>query len=187
MSEKKTKDCEWRKAQHYIAELLKYNGFKVWEERSIKSGRVDILAKREIRERTYYLVFEVKHYQKITSALECKFEEQLQSYLLNLIKREIKTKTINSIRKNAVFIGYLVLTNDYGIYHNRKVNWNKGRIGDSAVIEEIWTRNVYLFCSIPKHIQQNLEKIGLNMCVQTSIETFLNQKEDDKEKEEKEE
>ncbi len=163
----------WRKVQLKIASFLKNNSFDIWEERSISNKRFDILAKRKYQNKTYYLVFEFKHYEKVTASTEDKFLEQLHEYLQLLIERELKRKGFNHVSKTYIFIGYLVLSKDYGIYKNRRKNWRKNRLfPENKDLEYIWRRNLYLFSSTEKFIRNNLESIGLAFYTQSSLEDF---------------
>lgn len=169
-------NTEWKIAQNSIAKLLNNNSFEVWEERRIKNKRIDILAKRTVGDTIYYLIFEVKHYNKVTAGTEDKFLEQLNKYLELLIKRELERKKFNYVLKKIIFIAYLVLSNDYGIYKNRRKNWRKERLfPDNRELEEIWKRNVYLFSSTQKYIQKNLESVGLPFYSQTQISDFFSE------------
>jgi len=164
----------WQEAQKSIADFLKNNSFMVWEERRIENKRVDILAKRSYNNKTFYLVFEVKHYEKITSSTEDKSFEQLEDYLRLLVNREIKRKAKKHILEKYLFVGYLVLSKDYGIYLNRKKNWRtKQHFSDDKILSEIWRRNVFLFCSSQKHIQPNLESIGFKFYSQSKLSDFF--------------
>jgi hypothetical protein len=164
---------EWQEAQFNVASILKNNSFEIWKERSIGNRRVDILAKRSFNNKTYYIVFEFKHYQKVTASVEDKFLEQLRDYLRLLIERELGRKGFKHISKKYVFIGYLVLSNDYGIYTNRRRNWRKEKLfPENKDLEFIWKRNLHLFSSTEKYIRSNLESIGLSFYSQSSIEDF---------------
>lgn len=168
---------EWRVAQSSIAHFLHNNSFEVWEERRIENKRIDILAKRSIRDKTYYIVFEAKHYNKVTAGNEDKFLEQLNEYLRILILRELKRKKFTHVSKKVTFIGYLVLLKDYGIYKNRRKNWRKNRsFPDNKDLEKIWVRNVYLFSSTQDYIQRNLESVGLTFYSQSKIADFFSEK-----------
>ncbi|MHA1447167.1 MAG: hypothetical protein ACTSSN_10770, partial [Candidatus Heimdallarchaeaceae archaeon] len=57
----------WRVAQSSLAHFLHNNSFEVWEEKRIENKRLDILAKRSIKDKTYYIVFEAKHYNKVSA------------------------------------------------------------------------------------------------------------------------
>jgi len=165
---------DWKEAQNSIAKFLSQNSFEVWEERSLFNKRVDVLAKRSYRNKIFYLVFEVKHYNKVTPSAEEKFREQLEEYLKLLIKRETERKSPKTIQDNYVFIGYLVLSKDYGIYLNRRKNWIKKRqFSDDYNLDIIWQRNVYLFCSSEKFIQSNLESLGLSFYSQSELSDFF--------------
>lgn len=164
---------EWREAQCNVASILKNNSFEIWEERTIGKRRVDILAKRTFNNKTFYIVFEFKHYENVTASIEDKFLEQLLDYIRLLIERELGRKGFKHISKKYVFIGYLVLSNDYGIYTNRRKNWRKERhFPENKDLENIWKRNLYLFSSTEKYIRPNLESIGLSFYSQTSISDF---------------
>ena len=164
---------EWRKTQLNIAKILENNSFEIWEERSIGKRRVDILAKRSFNNKTYNIVFEFKHYEKVTGSIEDMFLEQLREYLKLLIERELGRKGFKHISKNHIFVGYLVLSKDYGIYKNRRRNWRKNRLfPENKELEFIWSRNLYLFSSTEKYIRSNLESIGLTYYSQSSIEDF---------------
>ncbi len=164
----------WQEAQKSIANFLEKNSFMVWEERAIENRRVDILAKRSFNNKAYYLVFEVKHYEKITPNIEDKSLEQLEDYLKLLVNRELERKTKKSLLENYLFVGYLVLSKDYGIYLNRKKNWRKKQyFSDDEVLNEIWRRNVFLFCSSQAHIQSNLESIGFAFYSQSKLSDFF--------------
>ena len=164
---------EWRKTQLNIAKILQSNSFEIWEERTIGNRRVDILAKRSYNNKTYYIVFEFKHYEKVTAGIEDKFLEQLHDYLYLLIERELGRKGFKYVSNNNVFIGYLVLSKDYGIYTNRRKNWRKNKnFPENEELELIWSRNLYLFSSTEKYIRSNLESIGLTYYYQSSIEDF---------------
>ena len=104
-TEKKEK-LDWQLAQEKIAKYLSANSFSVWEERKIGRKRVDILAKRVINDVVYYLIFEIKNYNKISASEETKFEGQLLEYLKSLILREKKRKKLTNLK--YVFVGYLV-------------------------------------------------------------------------------
>jgi hypothetical protein len=164
----------WKEAQSSIARFLSQNSFEVWEERSLFNKRVDVLAKRTYRDKIFYLVFEVKHYNKVTPSVEEKFREQLEEYLKLLIKRETERKSPKTVQEKYVFIGYLILSKDYGIYLNRRKNWIKKRqFSDDINLDKIWQRNVYLFCSSEKFIQNNLESVGLAFYSQSELSDFF--------------
>ena len=163
----------WKEAQASIAKFLAENSFMVWEERNLLNKRVDILAKRTFKNKTFYLVFEVKHYDNVTASVEEKFRKQLEEYLTLLIKREVERKSDKQISSNYVFVGYLVLSKDYGIYQNRRKNWiKKQQFEKDSTLDRIWRRNVYLFCSTENFIQKNLEKIGLSFYSQSKLSDF---------------
>ncbi|NPD89479.1 MAG: hypothetical protein HGN29_12235 [Asgard group archaeon] len=164
----------WKEAQNSIAKFLADNSFMIWEERSLYNKRVDILAKRTYRNKIFYLVFEVKHYNNVTASVEEKFRKQLEEYLKLLIKREVKRKSDRQISNNYVFVGYLVLSKDYGIYLNRRKNWiKKQQFAKDSNLDKIWRRNVYLFCSTEDFIQKNLEDIGLPFYSQSKLSDFF--------------
>ena len=164
---------EWQETQWKIAQFLKKSSFDVWEERMIKNKRVDILAKRAYRNKIYYIIIEFKHYEKVTSSIEDKFLEQLKDYLIILIQRELDRKGFSQISRNYIFIGYLLLSKDYGIYKNRRKNWRKTfSIPDNKDLEYIWNRNLYLFSSTEDYLRSNLESIGLSFYSQTSLQDF---------------
>ncbi len=164
----------WREAQKSIADYLSKNNFLVWEERKLDNKRVDILAKRELNNKIFYIIFEVKHYNNVTSSAEDKFRLQLEDYLKLLIQRELNRKSKKQIIENYVFVGYLVLSKDYGIYLNRKKNWRKKKlVEDDKNFELIWNRNVYLFCSSQEYIQPNLESVGLHFYSQSKLSEFF--------------
>ncbi|MHA2309167.1 MAG: hypothetical protein ACXABJ_07810, partial [Candidatus Heimdallarchaeaceae archaeon] len=164
---------DWKEAQNSIAKFLAENSFLVWEERSLYNKRVDILAKRTYKNKTFYLVFEVKHYNNVTASVEEKFRKQLEEYLKLLIKREVERKSDKQISNNYVFVGYLVLSKDYGIYLNRRKNWiKKQQFVEDSSLDKIWRRNVYLFCSTENFIQKNLEDIGLSFYSQSKMSDF---------------
>ncbi len=117
----------WRVAQNSLAQFLQNNSFEIWEERRIENKRLDILAKRIVGEKIFYIVFEVKHYNKVSAGNEDKFLEQLNQYLKLLILRELDRKKYSYVSKKIFFTGYLVFANDYGIYKNRRKNWRKNR------------------------------------------------------------
>ena len=166
---------EWQQAQKAIAKLLRINGFEVWEERKVEGKRIDVLSKRIINNKTYYLVFEVKHYKNVRPSTETKFEDQLISYLEALIRRELNNKSIKTLLEKYVFIGYLVMTKDYMLLKNRKINYHKPRNPfQHPEIKKLWRRNVYLLYSTPEYIRKNLEKIGLRSYKQTHLIDFLN-------------
>ncbi len=173
-SEDKIDLPDWRVAQNTIATFLSENSFDVWEERSIGNKRIDVLAKREYKGKLYYLIFEVKHYQNVTASVEEMFVKQLEEYVQSLILREIQRKTTKQIYENYIFIGYLILSKDYGIYLNRKRNWRKKeKISENTELNKIWRRNVYLFCSSPQYIRKNLEIQGIKFYSQSKISDFL--------------
>ncbi|MCG3221541.1 MAG: hypothetical protein H7641_09185 [Candidatus Heimdallarchaeota archaeon] len=164
----------WKEAQNSIARFLADNSFMVWEERSLYNKRVDILAKRTYRNKIFYLVFEVKHYNNVTASVEEKFRKQLEEYLKLLIKREVERKSDKQISNNYVFVGYLVLSKDYGIYLNRRKNWiKKQQFAKDSSLDKIWRRNTYLFCSTENYIQKNLEDIGLSFYSQSKLSDFF--------------
>ena len=164
----------WQEAQRSIANFLKNNSFMVWEERKIENRRVDVLAKRTYKNKIFYLVFEVKHYEKITPSIENKSLEQLEDYLKLLFNRELERKAKKTLLENYLFVGYLVLSKDYGIYLNRKKNWRKKQhFSEDEIINEIWRRNVFLFCSSQEHIQSNLESIGFVFYSQSKLSDFF--------------
>ena len=164
----------WREAQKSIADYLSKNNFLVWEERKLGNKRVDILAKRELNNKIFYIIFEVKHYNNVTSSAEDKFRVQLEDYLKLLIQRELKRKSEKQIFENYVFVGYLVLSKDYGIYLNRRKNWRKKTlVEEDKNMELIWKRNVYLFCSSQEYIQSNLETVGLRFYSQSKLQDFF--------------
>ncbi len=167
----------WREAQKSIADFLSKNSFLVWEEKGMNGKRVDILAKRELNNKVFYLIFEVKHYNNVTASAEDKFRLQLEEYLRVLIMRETDRKKKKQILENYIFIGYLVLSKDYGIYRNRRKNWRKKRLfEDDKDMGLIWKRNVYLFCSSQENIQSNLESVGLQFYSQSKISDFFEKK-----------
>ena len=173
-SEDKTDFPDWKIAQMSIAQFLSDNSFDVWEERSIGNKRIDVLAKREYKGKTFYLVFEVKHYQNVTPSIEEKFVQQLEEYVQKLILRETQRKSIKQIFENYVFIGYLILSKDYGIYLNRKKNWwKKPFLTENTELSKIWKRNVQFFCSSPKFVRKNLESEGIYFYTQSKISDFL--------------
>jgi hypothetical protein len=164
----------WKEAQNSIAKFLADNSFMVWEERSLYNKRVDILAKRTYRNKIFYIVFEVKHYNNVTASVEEKFRKQLEEYLKLLIKREVERKSDKQISDNYIFVGYLVLSKDYGIYLNRRKNWiKKQQYAKDSNLDKIWRRNVYLFCSTDDFIQKNLEDIGLSFYSQSKLSDFF--------------
>ena len=167
----------WRVAQSSIAHFLHNNSFEVWEEKRIENRRLDILAKRSIKDKTYYIVFEAKHYNKVSAGNEDKFLEQLNEYLRILILRELERKKFSHVLKRVTFIGYLVLLKDYGIYKNRRKNWRKNRrFPDNKDLETLWERNVYMFSSTQDYIQRNLESVGLTFYKQSKIADFFSEK-----------
>ncbi len=173
LNSEKSKEA-WKVAQTSLAQFLQNNSFEVWEERRIENKRLDLLAKRSVGEKIYYIVFEVKHYNKVSAGNEDKFLEQLNEYLKLLILREIERKKFQFVSKKVVFTGYLVFANDYGIYRNRRKNWRKSRdFPDNKELEEIWKRNVYLFSSTQEYIQKNLESVGLTFYSQSTIAEFF--------------
>ncbi len=173
-SEDKSNSPDWRIAQNSIAKFLSENSFDVWEERSIGNKRVDVLAKCEYKGKTFYLVFEVKHYQNVTPSVEEKFIQQLEEYVRTLILREIQRKSYNQIIEHYVFIGYLILSKDYGIFLNRRKNWRKkAYFTENTVLSKIWKRNVHFYCSSPKFIRKNLESQGISFYTQSKISDFL--------------
>lgn len=164
----------WKEAQQSIAFFLERNNFLVWEERSIKNKRIDILAKRLFKDQIFNLIFEVKHYNTINASEEDKFLEQLEEYLRLFIIREVKRKGIRKITSNSIFIGYLVLSKDYGLHLNRKKNWRKKDIFDKdSELSNLWKNNVFLFCSSQEFIQTNLESIGLTFYSQSKLSDFF--------------
>ncbi len=170
---KEKKHLEWQEVPLKIARFLRNNSFEVWNERSIEKKRVDILAKRAYKNKTYYIILEFKHYEKVTGSAEDKFLEQLREYLRIFVQRELKRKGFSHISRNYVFIGYLVLSKDYGIYKNRRKNWRKERLfPEDKDLEYIWKRNLYLFSSTEDYIRSNLELVGLPFYSQTSIQDF---------------
>ncbi len=173
-SEEKVNLPDWKIAQKSIAKFLSDNSFNVWEERSIGNKRVDVLAKREYKGKTFYLIFEVKHYQNVTPSVEEKFILQLEEYVQALILRETKRKSSNQIFEHYVFIGYLILSKDYGIFLNRKKNWRKKPFFiENVELSKIWKRNVHFYCSSPKFIRKNLESQGISFYTQSKISDFL--------------
>jgi hypothetical protein len=173
LQEENSKEA-WKVAQSSLAEFLQNNSFEVWEERRIENKRLDILAKRTIGEKIYYIVFEVKHYNKVSAGNEDTFLEQLNEYLRLLILRELRRKKFSFVSKKVFFTGYLVFANDYGIYRNRRKNWRKNRdFPDDEELEAIWKRNVYLFSSTQEFIQRNLESVGLTFYSQSKISDFF--------------
>ena len=174
-SEDKVNFPDWKIAQNSIAKFLAENSFDVWEERSIRNKRIDVLAKREYKGKIFYLVFEVKHYQNVTPSVEDKFIQQLEEYVQTLILRETQRKSTNQIYDHYVFIGYLILSKDYGIYLNRRKNWRKKPFfTESNELSKIWKRNVHFYCSSPNFIRKNLETLGLSFYIQSKISDFLN-------------
>ena len=166
----------WKIAQISLAKFLQNNSFEVWEERRIENKRLDILAKRTIGEKIYYIIFEVKHYNKVSAGTEDKFLEQLNEYLRLLILRELERKKFPFVSKKTTFVGYLVFANDYGIYRNRRKNWRKNRnFPDNKELETVWERNVYLFSSTKEFIQKNLESVGLTFYSQSKMSDFLSE------------
>ena len=173
-SNEKSSPPDWRIAQHSIAQFLSENSFDVWEERSIGNKRVDVLAKREYKGKVFYLVFEVKHYQNITASVEENFVLQLEEYLQALILRESDRRTPKQIFEHYIFIGYLILSKDYGLYLNRRKNWRKKQyFVENEELKRIWRRNVHFFCSSPKFIRKNLEPEGLAFYTQSKISDFF--------------
>lgn len=165
---------DWRAAQQSIANFLLGNSFEVWEEQAIGNRRVDVLAKREFGGKIYYLIFEVKHYQNVTSSIEESFLLQIEEYIEALLKREVKRKSPKHVFKNYIFIGYLILAKDYGIYLNRRKNWRKKEfLSDNEKMRRIWKRNVHFFCSSPKFIKANLENFGIKLYTQSKISDFI--------------
>ena len=164
----------WKEAQSSIADFLKKNNFSVWQERRLENKRVDILAKREFKNKIFYLIFEVKHYNNVTPKAEENFLKQLTEYVKLFIKRELKRKKINNILARYHIVGYLVFSKDYGIFLNRRKNWYKtDRISENSQINNIWKKNVTLFCSSPKNIQKNLESVGLAFYSQSRLSDFF--------------
>ncbi|MHA1482534.1 MAG: hypothetical protein ACTSUP_03850 [Candidatus Heimdallarchaeaceae archaeon] len=173
-SEDKANFPDWKIAQKSIAQFLSDNSFDVWEERTIGNKRVDVLAKREYKGKIFYLVFEVKHYQNVTPSVEEKFVKQLEEYVQTLILRETQRKSNNQIFEHYVFIGYLILSKDYGIFLNRRKNWRKKPFFTGNIeLYKIWKRNVHFYCSSPKFIRKNLESQGISFYTQSKISDFL--------------
>ncbi len=173
-SEDKANFPDWKIAQKSIAQFLSDNSFDVWEERTIGNKRVDVLAKREYKGKIFYLVFEVKHYQNVTPSVEEKFVKQLEEYVQTLILRETQRKSNNQIFEHNVFIGYLILSKDYGIFLNRRKNWRKKPFFTGNIeLSKIWKRNVHFYCSSPKFIRKNLESQGISFYTQSKISDFL--------------
>ena len=169
---------DWRKQQDIIAKFLEDNSFEVWIERGIKNRRIDVLAKRSYKNKTYYIIFEVKHYNNVTAGVEDKFFEQLSDYVQLFILRELKRRSFEHVSKQYVFVGYLVLSKDYGIYKNRRKNWRENKsFSETKELEETWQKNVYLFSSTKNYIQSNLESIGLPFYSQSNMLHFLNKEE----------
>ncbi len=167
---------EWKKAQENIGILLSNNGFLVWHEKKIGHNRVDILAKRQIGDSVYNLIFEVKHYMNVSGRQEIEFEKQLQGYLKAMIKREVKRYSLKYVYEYMKFIGYLVFTKDYGIHQNNVKNYAKKqpfKEEDSHFLRRIWERNVYGFFSRPVYIAENLKTVGLPFYRQTKMTDFL--------------
>ncbi len=165
----------WRFAQSQVAELLKKNNFSIWEEYRInKKNRVDILAKRKIREDVVYIIVEVKDYKKVTGNDEKRFMDQLKNYVKELIIREKNRLSLEKILLHYTFIGYLIVTNDFGLYKKRKKNWLKGSpfpIGDP--LNSLWKRNVHIFYSTQDHLYENLKAIGIMAYQNTTILNFF--------------
>ena len=87
--------------------------------------------------------------------------------------RELRRKGFKHVSDKHIFVGYLVLSKDYGIYTNRRKNWRKSKLfPKNKDLEYIWTRNLYLFSSTDKYIRSNLESIGLTYYSQSTIEDF---------------
>lgn len=173
-SEDKINIPDWKIAQKSIAQFLSDNSFDVWEERSIGNKRIDVLAKREYKGKISYLVFEVKHYQNVTSSVEEIFVQQLEEYVQTLILRETQRKSNKQIFEHYVFIGYLILSKDYGIFLNRRKNWRKKPFfTENVELSKIWKRNVHFYCSSPKFIRKNLESHGISFYTQSKILDFL--------------
>ncbi len=89
----------WKVAQSSLAQFMQNNSFEDWEERRIENRRLDILAKRIIGDKIFYVVFEVKHYNKVSAGNEDKFLEQLNEYLKLLILRELERKKYSYVSK----------------------------------------------------------------------------------------
>ncbi|MHA1399425.1 MAG: hypothetical protein ACTSQE_03625 [Candidatus Heimdallarchaeaceae archaeon] len=175
VKDSKAGSLEWREAQRNIALFLENASFKVWQERVIKNKRIDILAKREFKNKTFYLIFEVKHYEAVSGSNEREFFYQLKEYMKELILRELEHKSIAQIREKYVFVGYLVFSKGYGIYKNRQKNWKKGSpFPIKSTLNEIWKRNVHFFCSTQEYIKQNLETLGLFFYSQPNLSNFFN-------------
>ncbi len=169
---------DWRKQQDSIAKFLEDNSFEVWKERRIENRRIDVLAKRSFKNKTFYLIFEVKHYNKVSAGQEDMFLEQLRDYVRLFILRELKRRSFEHISKQYVFVGYLVMSKDYGIYKNRRKNWRKSKsFPENKELENVWKKNVYLFSSTKNHIQPNLESIGLSFYSQSDLLYFLDKEE----------
>lgn len=165
----------WQIAQERVAAILKQMGIDYWIEQPLNGYRVDVLGKYQAKKKLYYIIFEVKHYQSITPKQEIDFEKQMVNYVAELIKREARKKSPNTILEKYVFIGYLVLAKDYALMRNRKMNWRKESPFDKNQVEfnKIWKRNVKLFCSTPEHIKENLANIGIIPSKQSNLERFF--------------
>ncbi|MHA1684918.1 MAG: hypothetical protein ACTSYD_00770 [Candidatus Heimdallarchaeaceae archaeon] len=165
----------WQQAQKAVAKVLDEMDIEHWIEQPINNYRIDVLAKHQVGNKTYCLIFEVKHYLSVTASKEEQFEQQLTKYVIELIKKEMQRKSIKTILNQYTFVGYLVLGNDYGLIRNRKLNWRKKTYLRDAPqdLKKIWDRNVFFFCSTIDHIKGNLHKIGLASKHQAKLSTFL--------------
>ena len=99
---------DWRKQQDIIAKFLEDNSFEVWIERGIKNRRIDVLAKRSYKNKTYYIIFEVKHYNNVTAGVEDKFFEQLSDYVQLFILRELKRRSFEHVSKKP-YVGLMLI------------------------------------------------------------------------------
>ncbi|UJG44792.1 MAG: hypothetical protein K9W46_06310 [Candidatus Heimdallarchaeum endolithica] len=172
------KKKEWAIAQEKITKYIEKLGFDVWKERRINNKRVDILAKKVSGDKIIYLVFEIKHYNRVHAYNEREFFLQIQDYVKELLLREVARKSAKKVLRDYLIIGYLVFTNDFGIFKNRKKDWKKGSSPqNNKIIKEIWKRKVSFFYSTPEFIKKNLESVGISLDKQLLLNKFFDSKE----------
>lgn len=172
---KMEKKKEWAIAQEKITGYIQKLGFDVWKERKINNKRVDILAKKVSREKITYLVFEIKHYNRVHAHNEREFFVQIQDYVKELLLREVARKSAKKVLRDYMFIGYLVFTNDFGLFKNRKKDWKRNFFHQSEkVLREIWRKKVSFFYSTPEFIKRNLVSLGLDLDKQLTLNQLFN-------------